>query len=196
MPEIAAVDIVRIGHPALRAIAKPVSSGLRESSAFQELIEILKATLKGNGVGLAAPQIGVALQVFIMEDPQQAVDADLLREAKERTSFPLEIVINPVWRPVGDEQRKFPEGCLSIPPFLAAVDRFRTIEAEWMSPDGTENNRTLVGWPARIFQHESDHLEGRLFIDDLPDVPKLEYQKLGDGVPARLLRALGLDTAC
>lgn len=195
MPESAAVDIVKMGHPALRATAKPVSPGLRRSDAFQELIGILKATLKGNGVGLAAPQIGVALQLFIMEDPQPAVDADLLREAKERSSFPLEIVINPVWRPVGDEQRKFPEGCLSIPPFLAVVDRFRAIEAEWISPDGTEHKRTLVGWPARIFQHEADHLKGRLFIDDLPDVPRLEYARLGEGVPARLLRALGLDAA-
>jgi peptide deformylase len=195
LPEIAAVDIVKMGHPALRALAKPVSPELRTSAAFQELIAILQATLKGNGVGLAAPQIGVALQVFIMEDPRAAVDADPLREAKERASFPLEIVINPVWRPVGDEQRKFPEGCLSIPPFLAVVDRFRTIEAEWISPDGTANKRTLVGWPARIFQHEADHLKGRLFIDDLPDVPRLEYAKLGEGVPARLLRALGLDNA-
>jgi peptide deformylase len=195
LPEIAAVDIVKMGHPALRTIAKPVSSDLRNSAAFQELIGILKATLKGNGVGLAAPQIGVALQVFIMEDPQQAVDADPLREAKERSSLPLEIVINPVWRPVGDEQRKFPEGCLSIPPFLAVVDRFRTIEAEWTTMDGTRKKQTLIGWPARIFQHESDHLNGRLFIDDLPDVPRLEYARLGEGVPSRLLLRLGLKAA-
>jgi peptide deformylase len=195
MPDVAAVDIVRIGHPALRAMAKPVSPELRISPAFQELVEILKATLKGSGVGLAAPQIGVALQVFIMEDPRQMVDADPLREAKERSSFPLEIVINPIWRPAGDEQKKFPEGCLSIPPFLAVVERFRTIEAEWISMDGTRKKQTLVGWPARIFQHESDHLKGRLFIDDLPDVPRLEYARLGEGVPAQLRRALGLDTA-
>jgi len=193
MPEIAPVDIVKIGHPALRAVAKPVTSALRASPAFHELVAILKATLEGNGVGLAAPQIGVALQVFIMEDPQKAVDADPLRDAKERAGFPLEIVINPVWRPVGEDRRKFPEGCLSIPPFLAAVDRFRTIEAEWTAMDGSLKARTLIGWPARIFQHESDHLAGRLFIDDLPDVPELKYKKLGEGVPARLLQALGLD---
>ena len=195
MPDVAAVDIVKLGHPALRAVAQPVGAGLRESPAFLELIAILKATLAGRGVGLAAPQIGVTLRVFLMEDPQHRVDADPLRDARQRTSFPLEIVINPVWRPVGAEQTTFAEGCLSIPPFLAVVDRFRTIEAEWLSLDGQQRKRKLVGWPARIFQHEADHLNGRLFIDDLPDLPRLDYAEIGQGVPAGLRHRLGLDTA-
>jgi peptide deformylase len=192
MMSIAPVGIVRIGHPVLHQIARPVSAELRESAAFHDLIEVMKLTLEGRGVGLAAPQIGVGLRVFVMEDPKARVDADKDASAKERTAIPFEVVINPRWRPSGDEMRTFPEGCLSIPGLLAPISRHRVIEAQWTTSDGSPKSETLRGWPARIFQHESDHLDGRLYLDYLEGRPSVSYPEIGRGVSDDLLVRLGL----
>jgi peptide deformylase len=195
MTSIMPVGIVRIGHPVLHQIAQPVSTELRQSTAFHELVGIMKLTLEGRGVGLAAPQIGVGLRLFVMEDPKPRVDADKDGAAKERTAFPFEVVINPTWRAAGDEMRTFPEGCLSIPGLLAPIPRHRVIEAEWTTLDGVPRAETLRGWPARIFQHESDHLDGKLYLDYLEDRPSVSYREIGRGVSDDLLVRLGLATA-
>ena len=192
MMPIAPAEIVKIGHPVLRKSAWPVASGLRESAAFAELVAIMKLTLWGRGVGLAAPQIGVGLRVFVMEDPRERVDADRDAREKERTAIPFEVVINPVWRPAGEEMRTFPEGCLSIPGLKADIPRHRAIEAEWTAVDGSLRKEGLRGWPARIFQHESDHLDGKLYIDYLDDHPAVTYPETGKGVSDDLLTRLGL----
>jgi peptide deformylase len=186
------VDIVKAGHPVLRQRAQAVSADLRGSTAFGELIEIMKVTLEGRGVGLAAPQIGVSLRMFVMKDPKERVEMDREASIKERSAIPFEVVINPVWRAVGDEKVTFPEGCLSIPVLTAAVPRYRTIEAEWTTLDGAPRKQTLVGWPARIFQHEYDHLEGTLYTDYLPGRPEISYAEPGQGVSEELLGRLGL----
>jgi peptide deformylase len=188
----APAEIVKVGHPVLRTPARVVSSGLRESAAFEELIDIMRLTLKGRGVGLAAPQIGVGLRAFVVEDPQERIEADRDARDKERTAIPFEIVINPVWRAVGEEMKTFMEGCLSIPGLLASVPRHRTIEAEWTAIGGSRRKETLRGWPARIFQHESDHLDGKLYLDYLDDRPSISYASTGEGVSADLLMRLGL----
>jgi peptide deformylase len=192
MTSIAPVDIVKAGHPVLRQRAQAVSAELRGSAAFRELIEIMSFTLEGRGVGLAAPQIGVSLRMFVMKDPKERVEMDKEAAIKERSAIPFEVVINPTWRAVGEEKVTFPEGCLSIPVLTAAVPRYRTIEAEWIAPDGELRKQTLVGWPARIFQHEYDHLEGTLYTDYLPGRPEISYAEPGRGVSDDLLRRLGL----
>jgi peptide deformylase len=189
---VAPAEIVKIGHPALRKTASPVSSGLRESTAFEELIAIMKLTLQGRGVGLAAPQLGVGLRVFVMEDPRERIDADRDAREKERTAIPFEVVINPAWRAVSEEMKTFMEGCLSIPGLLASIPRHRTIEAEWTAIDGSLRRQTLRGWPARIFQHESDHLDGKLYLDYLDDRPSVTYPETGRGVSDDLLSRLRL----
>jgi peptide deformylase len=192
MTSIVPVEIVKAGHPVLRRRAQSVSSELRETAAFHELIEIMKLTLEGRGVGLAAPQIGVSLRVFVMKDPQERVEMDREATAKQRTAIPFEVVINPAWRAVDDEKVTFTEGCLSIPVLTAPVPRFRTIAAEWTTLDGVPRSETLVGWPARIFQHEYDHLDGTLYTDYLPGKPEISYAEPGQGVAEELLRRLGL----
>jgi peptide deformylase len=191
MTSIMPAEIVKAGHPVLRQRARPVSDELRGSAPFHELIEIMKLTLEGRGVGLAAPQIGVGLRVFVIKDPEERVEMDKEAAAKERTAIPFEVVINPAWHAVDDEKVTFTEGCLSIPVLTAAVPRFRTIGAEWTALDGTLRKETLVGWPARIFQHEYDHLEGTLYTDYLPGRPEISYPEPGRGVSEELLRRLG-----
>lgn len=192
MTSILPVDIVKAGHPVLRQRGQSVSSELRGTAAFHQLIEIMTLTLEGRGVGLAAPQIGVSLRVFVMKDPQERVELDKEAAIKERIAIPFEAVINPVWRPIDDEKVTFPEGCLSIPVLTAAIPRYRSIEAGWTTLDGAPRKQTLVGWPARIFQHEYDHLEGTLYTDYLPGRPEISYAEPGQGVPEDLLRRLGL----
>jgi peptide deformylase len=188
------VPIVRIGNGVLTRKAQPVSDVLRRSEAFEELIAVMRATLKDTGVGLAAPQVGVSLRVFAMEDPKDWVENDKLRDDKERVPFPFTVVINPDWVKANDEQKSFPEGCLSIPGLQASVPRYRTIHARWTGPSGESVERELVGWPARIFQHEHDHLEGTLYLDYIKEKPAVSYPdpERPEGVEIALLRALGL----
>jgi len=193
MMRIEPAEIVKIGHPVLRKPARPVLSDLRESAAFNELIETMRLTMRGRGVGLAAPQIGVGLRVFVMEDVKERVDADKEREERERSAFPFEVVINPNWWPSDEETRTFAEGCLSIPGLKADISRYRVIEAEWTAPDGSFREQTLRGWPARVFQHESDHLDGKLYLDYLESRPSVSYPETGKGVSDDLLIRLGLD---
>ncbi|WP_407156223.1 peptide deformylase [Bradyrhizobium sp. STM 3557] len=192
MTSIGPVDIVKAGHPVLRQRAQAVLPELRGSAVFHELIEIMSVTLEGRGVGLAAPQIGVSLRIFVMKDPKERVEMDKEAAIKERSAIPFEVVINPAWHPLDDEKVTFPEGCLSIPVLTAAVPRYRTIAAEWTAPDGAPRKQTLIGWPARIFQHEYDHLEGTLYTDYLPGRPEISYADPGQGVSDELLKRLGL----
>src|SRR6187402_1897925 len=116
-----AVDVVRIGHPSLRQVAAPVSDAVLGSAAFRDLVAVMRATLDGIGVGLAAPQIGVGLRVFVMQDPAEWCEKDPLCQEKGRDPFPFTVVVNPQWRALGAERVEFPEGCLSIPEFQAKV---------------------------------------------------------------------------
>mgnify|MGYP002651399299 FL=1 len=103
-------------------------------------------------------------------------------------------MINPSWVQVSAEERTFPEGCLSIPGLQGSVPRFRTIRARWTSLTGEEVEQTLQGWQARVFQHEFDHLEGKLYLEYLKEAPLVSYPKSDEreGVDDALLRALGL----
>lgn len=186
------VPIVRIGNPVLTQKAREVDPELRSSEAFQELLAVMRATLKGAGVGLAAPQVGVSLRVFVMEDPEEWIEKDKLKDDKERAPFPFTVVINPSWVNVSDEERTFLEGCLSVPGLQASVPRFRSIRASWTSLAGEAVEQDLQGWQARIFQHEFDHLEGKLYLEYIREQPSVSYPKADgrEGVDDALLRAL------
>jgi peptide deformylase len=185
-----AVEIVRIGHPSLRQLAAPISDAVLGSSAFRDLVAVMRVTLEGTGVGLAAPQIGVGLRLFVMEDPPEWCEKDPLRKEKDREPFPFTVVVNPQWRALGDERAEFLEGCLSIPEFQAKVPRFTKIEARWLDQHAAPQAEVLTGWKARVFQHEFDHLDGKLYIDYLKTKPAVSYPDIGKGVSAELLARL------
>lgn len=119
------------------------------------------------GVGLAAPQIGVGLSVIVLEDTEHRM-AKLTKEQRAergRTPLPLLVVFNPTLRILGAEQATFFEGCLSVQGYMALVDRYLTVEVTGFDAEGKPLQRELHGWPARILQHEVDHLQGTLYID-------------------------------
>jgi peptide deformylase len=162
------LKIVQVGEPVLRQRARPL---LQEEIALpetQQLIAWMHETMRdAPGVGLAAPQVGLPLQLAVIEDrPEYSNDiaADRLRE-RERQTVPFQVLINPSIVEQSEEQVEFFEGCLSLSGFSALVKRSRQVAVEYWDEGGQPRRLEAQGWYARILQHEIDHLYGRLYID-------------------------------
>jgi peptide deformylase len=152
----------------LRGLAAKVAVEDIETPAFHALLVRMRNAMRAApGVGLAAPQLGVPLQVFVLEDRvelQTTLSAAELAE-RQRAPFPLRIFINPTLRPVGDAQTVFFEGCLSVRGFTGLVSRSVEVEVSGLDEHGVSQTWRVSGWPARILQHEFDHLQGTLYVD-------------------------------
>jgi peptide deformylase len=162
------VSIVQAGDPVLRGRAADVPAEMFGSPELLELVDVMVATMRAApGVGLAAPQIGIPLRLFVAEDPETLMaglePAD--RDERGRRPFPLRAFLNPVLRSIGTERATFFEGCLSVEGYAGLVERHLTVELSGLDERGTPVNVEISGWPARIFQHELDHLDGTLYID-------------------------------
>ena len=160
-PELPA--IVQAGHPVLRVPALEFTGQLTDPE-LQRLTDIMVATMRAApGVGLAAPQIGIPLQLAVLEDQYQVPP----ESAAARSREPLELftILNPRYTPVGTGTAAHFEGCLSMPGWQAVVDRAATVDVAYDDEHGTARTRRLTGWQARIVQHETDHLHGTLYID-------------------------------
>lgn len=162
------LKIVQAGDPVLRLAAKPLNREEIASEEIQRLIRDMKETMyDAPGVGLAAPQVGVSLQLAVIEDqeellknvPQQELDR------KARQAVPFQVLINPRIVYSGDDQAEFHEGCLSLAGFSAVVPRALSVSVEYLNERGESRSVHAAGWYARILQHEIDHLQGGLYID-------------------------------
>ncbi|HWI03132.1 MAG TPA: peptide deformylase [Acidimicrobiales bacterium] len=161
-------DIVQAGDPVLRRPARPLAAEEIPTPFVQELIVSMRQTMHAApGVGLAAPQVGEGLQVVVMEDTGGAPDtmSAARRDELGRTMLPFTVLVNPVVTPAGDETEEFFEGCLSVSGFSALVRRWRRVTVEALDAAGAPLHLDLEGWPARIVQHEADHLAGTLYLD-------------------------------
>jgi peptide deformylase len=162
LAEPAPWPIAAAGHPVLRRPA--VRYDARLDDLLAALVEGMRVTMhEAPGVGLAAPQIGLGLALAVLEDPG-AVDGDVAR-VRERSPFPFRVLIDPAYAPVGSEQVAFYEGCLSVPGWQAVTPRWRSVRLSAHDETGADVDEVLTGWPARIVQHETDHLSGRLYVD-------------------------------
>jgi peptide deformylase len=163
-----ALAIVGCGDPVLRRPAEPVDPASLPGNRMQRLIAQMRATMyAAPGVGLAAPQIGVPLQIAVMQDDPQRWGqlTDEEQAARERVPLPFTVLVNPEIEPAGDDQARFYEGCLSVPGLTGLVARHRAIRVRAFDEHGQPVDRVLSGWPARIVQHEVDHLRGILYLD-------------------------------
>lgn len=165
--EIVAADelpaIVQAGHPVLRSQALTFEGQL-DDALLRALIEVMRRTMHAApGVGLAAPQIGLPLRLAVLED-MWGTDEEVAR-VRERVPLPFLAILNPTYVPAGKEEAEFYEGCLSVRGYTAVVRRPTRVEARWTSPEGTSRRAEFSGWPARIIQHETDHLAGTLYLD-------------------------------
>ncbi|MGA9524716.1 MAG: peptide deformylase [Myxococcaceae bacterium] len=160
--------IVQTGAEVLRRRAEEVPPERIRTPEFQALLaQMIETMRKAPGVGLAAPQIGVPARVFVLEDREEYISSltPTELEERERTAVPVRVLINPELKPIGDEKVTFFEGCLSVSGFAALVPRYREVEVTGLDEAGQPTTWRVRGWPARILQHEFDHLNGTLYID-------------------------------
>ncbi|WP_209372181.1 peptide deformylase [Brevibacterium renqingii] len=155
--------IVEAGDPILRAKTRPFD-GQVDDAELAQLAEVMRATmLAAPGVGLAGPQLGIGLSMFVAEDPG-ARDPEVA-EVRERSPLPLRVVLNAHYERATGADVAFYEGCLSIPGYQAVVARPREIELRGLDLTGDPLAEVVSGWSARIVAHETDHLSGILFLD-------------------------------
>src|ERR1700728_1873878 len=163
------LQIVAIGDPVLRHPAEPVDPSVIVTTDFQRLIGRMRATMiAAPGVGLAARQVGLGIRLAVIEDaPERWVDLDPATLAeRERTELAFTVLVNPVVERVTEAGVvTFYEGCLSVPGYAGAVERARSVRLSALGADGEPFSVIYTGWPARIVQHEVDHLDGQIYVD-------------------------------
>jgi peptide deformylase len=162
------LKISTVGEAVLRQRARPLTSVEIRSAKIKQLIEHMRETMHdAPGVGLAAPQVGMPLQLVVIEDKEEYFAGFTPGQVaeRERGPVPFHVLINPVLRVPSAPQVEFFEGCLSLPGFTAIVPRARGVRVECLDHNGTPQVIEVSGWYARILQHEIDHLHGTLYID-------------------------------
>jgi peptide deformylase len=161
------LKIVQAGDPVLRKKARPLTPDEIRSASCRQLIDLMRQTMHdAPGVGLAAPQIGLALQLAVIEDREEllkGLDPKALAE-RERRPVPFTVIVNPVLT-LQQPAVEFFEGCLSLAGFSAIVPRSRVVRVECLNHNAEPMMIEAEGWHARILQHEIDHLKGTLYID-------------------------------
>ncbi|WP_330234818.1 peptide deformylase [Streptomyces sp. NBC_00566] len=157
------LPIVAAGHPVLRHPAEPYEGQLGPD-LFARFTQALRDTMHAApGVGLAAPQVGVGLRIAVIEDPAPVPEE--IAVARGRVPLPYRVLVNPSYEPEGAESASFFEGCLSVPGWQAVVTRHARVRLRGQDERGRELDEVVAGWPARIVQHETDHLNGTLYLD-------------------------------
>lgn len=157
------LKIAHVGHPVLRERSREVTPDELASEKTQRFIDDLVETMRdAAGAGLAAPQVHVPLRICAIEVKDNP-------RYPYKPNFPLTILVNPVITPLGGETFDNYEGCLSVPNLRGVVSRFTEIEVEALDREGKPWKRTIRGLTAGTFQHECDHLDGKLFLDGVRD---------------------------
>ena len=167
-------EIAQLGAKVLRLKAAAITDS--QSTEIQQLIKTLLDTLASTqGVGIAAPQISESKQVIIIAS----------RPSPRYPNAPLmepTVMINPAYEALSDTTEKDWEGCLSIPGIRALVPRYKDIHITYSNEQGTLVEAKLEGFVARVFQHEFDHLEGKVYLDRVENnrdiVAESEYFKM------------------
>lgn len=160
--------IMQAGNIVLRTRAADVPRESIGSRQMRDLVSTMVAVMRAApGVGLAAPQIGVGLRVIVLEDREDLMGriAPEERALRGRVPVPLRVIFNPVLTLIGDKRATFFEGCLSVSGFMALVERALEVEVTGFDEVGDPLKWRVSGWPARILQHEVDHIDGSLYID-------------------------------
>ena len=159
------LKVARMGHPALRAKARAIDKAELKSAALQQFIDDMVDTMyEYSGVGLAAPQVHESIRVFVA-----MLDAD------GRGEGDATILINPEILVVGDQTVEGWEGCLSIPEIRGRVPRAQHVKVSALDRTGKRFELDLTDFPARVVQHETDHLDGVLFLDRMRSLESLTY---------------------
>ena len=169
------LPIVAYGDPVLRKVGTEIT---KDYPKLKELIVNMKETMyNASGVGLAAPQIGKAIRLFIIDASPFGEDEDLSEKDREALKNFKHVFINAKIVKEEGEEWTFNEGCLSIPDVREDVSRHQEITIEYQDEDFKKHTTILDGLAARVFQHEYDHIEGVLFTDKLSSLRKRLLKK-------------------
>ncbi len=166
--------IVQNGDPVLRTLAPEVKLTNIESKEIQETIKDMKKALHKttDGVAIAAPQIGVSLQIFVVAGKVFDIEQSIFEEGKPSTN-PDQVFINPVITKLSRDKEDMEEGCLSVHGVYGRIRRSKKASITAFDEYGKKFSRGASGLLAQIFQHETDHLKGTLFIDNAFDLKKI-----------------------
>ena len=161
-------EILKMGDARLLRVAQPVTAfGTPELHALlKDMDDTMQAA---NGAGLAAPQIGVDLQVVVFGS------GEVNPRYPDAPVVPYTVLINPVLTPLGDEEEEGREGCLSVPGLRGVVPRFKRLRYQGVDAEGQLIDRTVEGFHARVVQHECDHLMGVLYPMRVRDFSRFGY---------------------
>ena len=183
---MAILKLARMGHPVLKRTADAINDPT--APEIRRLIADMVDTLAdASGVGLAAPQVHVPKRLVIFHIPEsrarEALDDDMEEgedeedeeDDEENDAVPMTVLINPEIEALSDETVIGVEGCLSLPNMIGRVPRFRHIRYKALTPDGSNIEREVSGFHARVVQHECDHLEGILYPMRMEDLSTLGY---------------------
>ena len=161
-------EILKMGDERLLRVAQPVKAF--NTAELHALLKDLDDTmLATNGAGLAAPQIGVDLQVVVFGS------GEVNPRYPDAPVVPYTVLINPVLTPIDDEEEEGWEGCLSVPGLRGVVPRFKRLRYQGVDPLGNPIDRTVEGFHARVVQHECDHLVGMLYPMRVRDFSRFGY---------------------
>jgi peptide deformylase len=170
------LPIVTYNDPVLKEKTSPVESLSDELDMFIE--DLFDTMYHARGVGLAAPQVGKLISVFV-------TDADIMAEDTGETKYGPIVFINPEIRELKGEIIRLEEGCLSIPEVRDEVKRHDTVVISYLDRDFNQREQEFSGWLSRVIQHEYDHLQGVLFLDHLSAfkrrIHKSKLQKIDSG---------------
>ena len=164
------LKIARLGHPVIRGSAEPVTLEELKSEAIQRLIDDMVETMRdADGVGIAAPQVHVAKRIIVIE-----VVVDNPRYPKQM-EIPLTIIVNPEILSHSSDLLESWEGCLSVPDLRGRVPRWASLKVKGWDRHGSPVAFETRDFFARVVQHEVDHLDGRVYLDRLPDLSTLSF---------------------
>ena len=164
-------QIIRMGHPTLREVAEPYPLEKLGSKEFYELIEDMRETLhEAGGIGLAAPQIDVPYRIAVIEITNTE------SRYGEISLTPFTAYVNPEITVLDNDTAGIWEGCLSIPNLMGYVERPQHIQVDWTNEKGKSQCLEAIGLLATVFQHEFDHLNGKLYIDRITDTTKIAFE--------------------
>jgi len=166
---MAILKVARLGHPVLRQVARPIPLDEIRSPEVQRLIDDMVETMREyDGAGLAANQVHVLRQVAVIEVAANPRYPDA-------PEIPLTVLINPIVAPLTEEQDEGWEGCLSVPDMRGVVPRFTAVRLQGYDREGRAIDVVAKEFFARVIQHETDHLNGIVYVDRMRDLRTLSH---------------------
>jgi peptide deformylase len=181
------LPVIAYGHPILRKVATDITPDYPE---LQKLIADMQETMYyTNGVGIAAPQVGKAIRLFVIDTVQIVEGFD----DEDKATYPNEVGVKKVFINAHKVEESgtpwaYNEGCLSIPKIREDVTRAAQVRLRWMDENFQEHEETFSGITARVVLHEYDHIEGKLFIDYLAPLKKRLLKKKLDDISSGKVR--------